>query len=99
MKTTVRTLYEVRLCRGGAVSPIDADGLWRLEFHGDGFLYHMVRNMAGTLVEIARGRFPETFLEESLDSPGPFKGHCAPAHGLALVRVFYEDAPPPTAPE
>lgn len=86
---TVRTLHEVSFLRGGVIGPLDAEKLWRLEFHGNGFLYHMVRNITGTLVEIARGRFPESFLDECLHSPGPFKGHCAPAHGLTLVQVHY----------
>ncbi len=89
--TTIRTLYEVSLHRGGAVGPVDAENLWRLEFHGNAFLYHMVRNLVGSLVEVARGRFPRDFLLESLRVPGPFKGHCAPAHGLALLKVYYDD--------
>jgi tRNA pseudouridine38-40 synthase len=50
----------------------------------------MVRNLTGTLIEIARGRFPEDFLLELLASKGPFTGHCAPAHGLALLEVRYD---------
>ncbi len=91
MKTTVRCLHRVTLQRGGLIAPADANELWHLRFHGNGFLYHMVRNLAGTLIEIARGRFEPTFLAESLTSGGPFKGHCAPAHGLVLEKVFYED--------
>ena len=88
--TTIRTLFEVSLHRGGVVGTLDTEQLWRLEFHGNGFLYHMVRNLTGTLIEIARGRFSRDFLQASLHSPGPFKGHCAPAHGLALLKVFYD---------
>jgi tRNA pseudouridine38-40 synthase len=58
-------------------------------FHGNGFLYKMVRNITGTLVEIARGALPEERLEEFLQSPGPFHGHTAPAHGLTLIEVIY----------
>jgi tRNA pseudouridine38-40 synthase len=90
MKTTERTLFEVRMAPGGAVTPCDADQLWHLSLHGDGFLYHMVRNIAGTLIEIGRGRWPASFLAECLTPPGPFRGHCAPAHGLALAAVYYE---------
>ena len=89
MTSTERTLHEVSLHQGGMVTPFDADDLWRIEFHGDAFLYHMVRNITGTLIEIGRGRFPAAFLDETLASPGPFPGHCAPAHGLFLVRVEY----------
>jgi len=90
MQHTVRTLFEVQLQRGGILAPCGASDLWRLEFRGDGFLYKMVRNLSGTLVEIARGRFSPAILDELLDAPGPFRGHCAPAHGLALVEVEYD---------
>jgi tRNA pseudouridine38-40 synthase len=86
---TRRTLYQAELLPGAVCGPCDRDGLWRLAFHGDGFLYHMVRNMAGTLIEIARGRFPEAFLGQLLESPGPFLGYCAPAHGLTMVAVEF----------
>ncbi len=87
---TVRTIFSVRLERGGMAGPADAGALWRIEFHGDGFLYKMVRNLTGTLVEIARGRFPGAFLDACLASPGPFLGHCAPAQGLAMAEVIYD---------
>jgi tRNA pseudouridine38-40 synthase len=90
-KTTVRTLYSVTLHRGGLVTPLGYDKLHTIEFHGDGFLYKMVRNLTGSLIEIARGRFSAGFIEEALASSGPFTGHCAPPHGLALVQVFYGD--------
>ena len=90
IRSTVRTIYEARLERGPVAGPIDAQAHWHLEFHGDGFLYKMVRNLAGTLIEIGRGRFAPSFLEKCLASPGPFRGHCAPPHGLFLASVHYE---------
>jgi tRNA pseudouridine38-40 synthase len=90
MKTTIRTIHEIRLEPGGILSPVDARDHWRLVFHGDAFLYKMVRNITGTLVEVARGRFPQDIVHELLASPGPFLGHCAPAHGLALLEVRYD---------
>jgi tRNA pseudouridine38-40 synthase len=88
--STRRTLYAVTVHQGGIVGPYDAADLWRIEFHGNGFLYKMVRNMTGALIDIARGAVPEQRLEELLASPGPFHGHTAPAHGLTLVEVAYE---------
>lgn len=88
-ETTTRRLISARLEPGGLIQARDASQLWRLELHGDGFLYHMVRNIAGTLIEIARGRFPPEFFDACLTSPGPFRGYCAPAHGLALVSIEY----------
>ena len=88
-KTTVRTIFGAHLASGGMIAPLGTEDLWRMEFHGNAFLYRMVRNLTGTIVEIARGRFPESFFAECLASPGPFLGHCAPAHGLVLVEVDY----------
>lgn len=89
VQTTVRTLHSVTVAPGGVIGPYDAQDLWRLEFVGNGFLYKMVRNITGTIVDIARGHLPETRLTELLKSPGPFRGYTAPAHGLALIEVVY----------
>ncbi len=91
MKTTVRTIYSVSLKRGGVVGPYDGKNLWHLEFFGNGFLYKMVRNLAGTLVEIGRGRFNPEFIAEALASGGPFLGHCAPPQGLVMKEVLYDE--------
>jgi len=91
-RTTVRELTAVELKRGPAIGPIDAAAHWRLEYTGGGFLYKMVRNLTGTLIDIARGHFPERHLAELLASPGPYGGYTAPARGLTLMRIFYEEA-------
>lgn len=89
VQSTVRTLHSVRLLPGGVVAPHDAAHVWRIAFHADGFLYKMVRNLTGTLVDIARGRLPESRIDECFGSPGPFHGHTAPPHGLFLLDVDY----------
>ncbi|MBI2421397.1 MAG: tRNA pseudouridine(38-40) synthase TruA [Candidatus Hydrogenedentes bacterium] len=86
---TVRRIFSATLEPGAIVGPQLAANCWHFHYHGDGFLYHMVRNLTGTLVEIGRGRFPAEFFAECLHSPGPFKGHCAPAQGLFLKEVQY----------
>ena len=59
---------------------------------GNGFLYNMVRTIAGTLLEVGRGRMSEDFLPELLASGDrSLAGPTAPAAGLYLVRVFYAD--------
>lgn len=87
--TTLRTVKSIQILQGGLVGPADASGLWRIEYTGDGFLYKMVRNMTGTLVNIARGHIPESRLDELLNSPSPYHGFTAPAKGLFLAEVFY----------
>ena len=67
-------------------------GLIVYEVTGDGFLRHMVRAMAGTLVEIGRGRWPIEQMREVLDSRDRGRaGPTAPACGLFLVGVEYGD--------
>ena len=91
VKTTDRTLthFEVRGEAGGEIV---------LDVFGEGFLRHMVRNLAGTLIEIGRGRWPIERATEILASCDRRQaGPTAPAKGLALMRVWDDlcgDLPP-----
>jgi tRNA pseudouridine38-40 synthase len=61
-----------------------------MEIEGDGFLRHMVRNIAGTLVEIGLGRWPAAEIERMLQSRDRAQsGATAPPSGLFLTRVLY----------
>lgn len=66
------------------------DGLYYFEICADGFLYRMVRNVVGTLLDIGKGK-PydiETVLRaKSRDAAG----RCAPPHALYLWQVDYDD--------
>ncbi len=56
----------------------------------DGFLYHMVRVMAGTLAEVGRGKIsPDEIASRMLKKERRLLGATAPACGLYLDRVFY----------
>lgn len=58
---------------------------------GNHFLYKMVRNLVGTLVDIGREKIPlETLLDILQSTSRPQAGVTAPAHGLFLHEVFYE---------
>jgi tRNA pseudouridine38-40 synthase len=60
------------------------------EISGSGFLRHMVRTIAGTLVDIGRGRREAGWMQEVLASKDRARaGQTAPAEGLFLVRVAY----------
>jgi tRNA pseudouridine38-40 synthase len=81
-KSTVRTIYSVRVRQKGACMTI--------EFDGDGFLYKMVRLIVGHLVKCALGKLRIEDVIARLDSGqmGPAR-FAAPAEGLFLVRVRY----------
>jgi tRNA pseudouridine38-40 synthase len=58
---------------------------------GDGFLRHMVRSIAGTLVDVGLGRWPASQVADILAGRNRAgAGRAAPAAGLCLVRVDYD---------
>lgn len=80
--STVRTLTRLDI--------IPQEGGIRLEFEGNGFLYKMVRNIMGTLLEIALGKrsssqIPDLFAAKDRRVTPP----TAPAKGLFLIKVNY----------
>ncbi len=86
VKTKTREILEVFVDQRGPL--ID---LWIV---GDGFLKQMVRIIAGTLVEIATGKREGDSLGAILQAKDrAASGRTAPAKGLTLVEVFYEDIP------
>ncbi|PCJ61196.1 MAG: tRNA pseudouridine(38-40) synthase TruA [Candidatus Hydrogenedentota bacterium] len=90
-KTTVRTIHSITLQPGPVVGPLDTVNAFHLIIHGNGFLYKMIRNIMGTLVDVARGHLPESTIQERLEAPAPYRGYTAPACGLFMQEVIYED--------
>nr|WP_330400345.1 tRNA pseudouridine(38-40) synthase TruA [Tepidibacter mesophilus] len=81
VKTTIRTIYDIRLKK--------EEDLILLEIEGNGFLYNMVRIIAGTLVDIGRGKINRS-LKEIIESKDRNKaGHTAASKGLFLKKVYY----------
>ena len=81
-KRTVRTLEAAELLQNG-------DEL-TLVIRGNAFLYNMVRIIAGTLVEIGKGKLTGECFQNALDTGNRLAlGPTAPACGLELTRVFY----------
>jgi tRNA pseudouridine38-40 synthase len=61
-----------------------------IEIEADGFLYNMVRNIVGTLLEIGRDKFPPGSARKILKSKDRRKaGPTVPAKGLCLINVKY----------
>jgi tRNA pseudouridine38-40 synthase len=66
------------------------DAVVTIDVEGDGFLYNMVRAIAGTLAEVGRGRrSPESVAEIIAARDRRAAGQTAPAHGLTLLWVRY----------
>ena len=84
--SSVRTLFDISVRRGFSQD----DDLLATEVEADGFLYNMVRAIVGTLVEVGRGNRPEGWPAEVLAAQDRrLAGMTAPAHGLFLLRVEY----------
>jgi tRNA pseudouridine38-40 synthase len=84
--TTVRTVFELAVAR---TDPPGHD-LVVVEIEADGFLYNMVRNIVGTLVDVGRGARAETWPAQVLAARDRRQaGRTAPARGLFLLRVDY----------
>lgn len=90
-KDFVRTMYAISIRKrkikiwNGEEIPVIA-----CRVRGNGFLYKMVRNMVGTLVEVGLGRINLKDVRKILRGKDrKLAGRTAPAHGLCLVRVNY----------
>ncbi len=82
VKTTVRTIYEARL--------IKDDKLIKLYVTGNGFLYNMVRIIAGTLIDVGKGIKAVECIEEAINKMDRnLLGQTAEPQGLFLMDVNY----------
>jgi tRNA pseudouridine38-40 synthase len=69
------------------------EGGFRLEFEADGFLYKMVRNIVGTLLEVSTGKRNIEEIRAIFNAKDRRQaGQAAPPHGLFLVKVSYPEA-------
>lgn len=84
VKTTVRTIYALDVERNGETVRIDVTG--------NGFLYNMVRIIAGTLCFAGSGKInPSDMKSIILSRDRKRAGMTAPADGLFLSEVYYEE--------
>ena len=83
VKSTIRTITSMSVDRDGDIITI--------RISGTGFLYNMVRIIAGTLIEIGNGQYPPERMQEILDAcDREAAGPTAPAKGLTLIGIRYE---------
>ncbi|MDL2206468.1 tRNA pseudouridine(38-40) synthase TruA [Eubacteriales bacterium OttesenSCG-928-N13] len=82
VKDTMREIYSAQLEREG-------DEV-RLFVLGNGFLYNMVRIIAGTLIGVGTGKLMPGAISSAIDTGDRLLlGPTAPAHGLTLMRIWY----------
>ena len=88
VKTTVRTVYEVRVDESESFGCRDI----KIYVTGNGFLYNMVRTMVGELLEISSGRrTEESLLLAYRTGERNLLGKTMPAKGLTLMQVEYTE--------
>ena len=82
-KSSVRTIYKADIITEGTNIAIDLTG--------NGFLYNMVRIIAGTLVDVGLGKIKPDDIPEIIASKDRTKaGKTLPPHGLMLLNVVYD---------
>lgn len=83
-KTTTRTIYDLSASKQGDIITLSVTG--------NGFLYNMVRIIAGTLIEIGMGKkSPEQMTDIIMSRDRTQAGRTAPPQGLTLVKIVYEE--------
>ena len=83
VKTTVRTIYELTVEKEGDLIVI--------RITGNGFLYNMVRIIAGTLMKVGMGEWePERMTEILEGRDRKLAGPTAPAKGLTLMEIHFK---------
>ena len=84
VKTTVRTVYDAKFLK--------EENLLRIYINGDGFLYNMVRIIAGTLIDIGKGTKSKDCIEKAfINKDRKVLGQTATPEGLFLMQVNYKN--------
>ena len=84
VQTTVRTIYDCQVEKEGDEICI--------RVRGNGFLYNMVRIIAGTLVEVGLGRRKLSTVSQAIEKADrSLAGPTAPPEGLTLIKIEYQN--------
>lgn len=81
--STLRTVSLSAWTRSGAE--------WQFQVKADAFLYRMVRRLVFLQVAVAQGRLSVEHVQQALEAQTRLPAGLAPAHGLSLVEVAYND--------
>lgn len=82
VKTSIRTISDLHLEKDGEII--------KLYITADGFLYNMVRIIAGTLIEVGLGKIKKEDIKSIINlGKREDAGFCAPSTGLVLEKVYY----------
>lgn len=82
-ETTIRTIYSCEVSK--------KEDIITIRVTGNGFLYNMVRIIAGTLIKVGNGDYKPEDMKAILDACDRSKaGPTAPAHGLTMIGLEYE---------
>lgn len=85
VESTVRTIYSLEILKG-------EDSVITLRIRGNGFLYNMVRIIAGTLLRVGGGYYPPEYVKEILEGKNrELAGETARPEGLTLVEIEYPE--------
>lgn len=88
-ETTVRTVYSIDI---DAKELIEGGTLFSIKVRGNGFLYNMVRIIAGTLLEVGCGKRSLADVSDAIENVNRTSaGQTAPACGLTLQKITFED--------
>lgn len=83
VKTTVRTIYDIKIDKA------DND-IIKISVTGNGFLYNMVRIIAGTLISVGKGKInPNQIMDIIQKKDRKYAGMTAAARGLTLIGIEY----------
>lgn len=81
-KSTVRTIEKIDISY--------TNGILTMDFYGNGFLYHMVRILTGTLLNVGTGKIDPNDIPDIIDAKSrEAAGFTSPPQGLMLVEVTY----------
>jgi tRNA pseudouridine38-40 synthase len=98
VQTKVRTIYGIQITEkpfeeeyAGNVPGLEGSRELRIRVCGNGFLYNMVRIVAGTLLEAGMGRRTLESVRQALETGRrELAGPTAPANGLTLIKIEYK---------